>query len=341
VLATDYFLDALGDPEIGLKIREKNPKNLDAALRIALQLEVWTKDSYRLQQAETPRPADRRNREITKPGQPSGMEKRNEALQKEITEAKKTIEDIRKIGAKIKQELQETRKKVAEMEGRTARPLPVMYAGNAAGNMREPPRCFRCEELGHFIRNCPNFLPGTAPRTYALNNRPGLPSETRPVAEKKRWTCITAAYNRHTITAFLNTGSDVTIAGLSLVKKHKWKIYPYHITALLTATGADMVIDGIAKVLFEIGTQTLDTTVLISPDMTGLILGIDWRQNQKCLFDCAGHKVQVHGEWIPLQREPVTTNVRRIYVSKNVEFPPMQQTPVNARVSSGKLAEDV
>jgi len=102
-----------------------------------------------------------------------------------------------------------------------------------------------------------------------------------------------------------------------------------------------MMIDGVAKVPFKIGTQTLDTTILISPDMTGLILGIDWMQNQKCLFDCAGHKVQVRGEWIPLQREPVTTNVRRIYVSESVELPPMQQTPVNARVSSNKLAEYV
>ena len=100
-----------------------------------------------------------------------------------------------------------------------------------------------------------------------------------------------------------------------------------------------MMIDGIAKVPFKIRTQTLDTTVLISFDITGLILGIDWMQNQKCLFDCAGHKVQVHGEWILLRREPVTTNVRRIYVSENIELPPMQQTPVNARVSFGKLVE--
>jgi len=40
IMATDYFLDALGDPELGLKIRERNPENLDAALMIALQLEV-------------------------------------------------------------------------------------------------------------------------------------------------------------------------------------------------------------------------------------------------------------------------------------------------------------
>jgi len=80
VMATDYFLDALGDPDLGLKIRERNPENLNAALRIALQLEVWTKDSYRLQQAKTPRPSkNRRNKEITKPGQPSVLERKDKA----------------------------------------------------------------------------------------------------------------------------------------------------------------------------------------------------------------------------------------------------------------------
>jgi len=75
-MATDYFLDALGDPELALKIRERNPENLDSALRIALQLEVWTKDSYRLQQVETPRPTEnKKNREITKTGQPSALKK--------------------------------------------------------------------------------------------------------------------------------------------------------------------------------------------------------------------------------------------------------------------------
>ena len=75
-MATDYFLVALGDPKLGLKIRENNPKNLDAALRIELQLEVWAKDSYRLQQAETPRPSEnKRNREITKTSQPSVLKK--------------------------------------------------------------------------------------------------------------------------------------------------------------------------------------------------------------------------------------------------------------------------
>ena len=51
--------------------------------------------------------------------------------------------------------------------------------------------------------------------------------------------------------------------------------------------------------IFKIGTQTLDPAVLISPDITGLIFGINWMQNQECLFDCARRKLEVRGEWIP------------------------------------------
>ena len=219
VMATDYFPDALGDPELALKIRERNPEGLDATLRIELQLEVWTKDSYRSQQMETPRPAEnKRTREITKTGQPSAFEKRNEALQKEIAEAKKTIEDI-KTEAETKKEMEETRKKMAELKTRTARPPPVMYAGDAAGNVREQPRCFRCGDVGHNIWDCPNRPPGgTVPRTYAANTRAGPTSTVRPISEKQSWTCIDVTYNRSTITALLDTGSDITVAGAGLAK---------------------------------------------------------------------------------------------------------------------------
>ena len=89
-MATDYFLDALENPELGLKIRERNPEVLDAALAIALQSEVWTKDSYRLQQVETPRPTEsKKSKKITKPSQPFVLEKKNGVLEKKVSRSKK------------------------------------------------------------------------------------------------------------------------------------------------------------------------------------------------------------------------------------------------------------
>jgi len=96
-MAIDYFLEALGDSDFVLKIRKRQPENLDTALRIALQLEVWSQDTYRLRQTKTPRPAEaKKTREMTKTGPKSALKEKNEALQKKIAKAKKTIEDIRK-----------------------------------------------------------------------------------------------------------------------------------------------------------------------------------------------------------------------------------------------------
>jgi len=45
-MACDYFIDALNDPNFALKVPERFPRDLDAALRIAVQLEVWSKDVH-------------------------------------------------------------------------------------------------------------------------------------------------------------------------------------------------------------------------------------------------------------------------------------------------------
>lgn len=40
VMATDYFFDAMGDSESALRVRDRQPPNLNAALAIALQMKV-------------------------------------------------------------------------------------------------------------------------------------------------------------------------------------------------------------------------------------------------------------------------------------------------------------
>jgi len=76
----DHFLDALADPELALKTRERQPSDLDSVLRIALQLKVWTADTTRLKGAtKSDRSEPRRVREIGKLAEPS-----NETFQKEM-----------------------------------------------------------------------------------------------------------------------------------------------------------------------------------------------------------------------------------------------------------------
>jgi len=52
VISCDHFLDAIADPDLELKIRERQPSDLDSTLNIALQLEVWSADSERCREVQ-------------------------------------------------------------------------------------------------------------------------------------------------------------------------------------------------------------------------------------------------------------------------------------------------
>jgi len=58
-MACDYFIYSLNDPNLALKVRERSPKDLDSALKIALQLEVWANDAERTKQEQQPKKLSR------------------------------------------------------------------------------------------------------------------------------------------------------------------------------------------------------------------------------------------------------------------------------------------
>ena len=106
MMACDYFIDALDDPDFALKVRERFPKDLDAALRVALQLEVWSKDveqSY----LESKR-REHRTREIAKPEQ---KDEQTDLLEKQIAELQKQLTELQK-----KDQIALLTKRVAELE---------------------------------------------------------------------------------------------------------------------------------------------------------------------------------------------------------------------------------
>jgi len=90
-ISFDYFLDELADPDFALKVRERHPEDLDSALRIALQHEVWTKDFDRLRGEKMQEKSEvKRTREVTKT-EVAPVARANEALKKEVVNQKKRI----------------------------------------------------------------------------------------------------------------------------------------------------------------------------------------------------------------------------------------------------------
>jgi len=94
----DYFLDALDDPDFAVRVRERQPATLDAALAMALQMEVWAKNSRNRSSDVKPLGESKKTRKISQAStSESGLvEARSEVLQKEVTEAKKAAATSKK-----------------------------------------------------------------------------------------------------------------------------------------------------------------------------------------------------------------------------------------------------
>jgi len=122
---------------VGASLPKRHPEDLDSALRMALQLEVWTKDRARLRGEKTQeRNEVKKTREVTKT-EAAPTVRENEALKKEVADQKWKIAELEAQMAKNSIRDQQDEAKTAEAD---KRPRPFA--------------CWGCRELGHSLRTC-------------------------------------------------------------------------------------------------------------------------------------------------------------------------------------------
>jgi len=100
-------------------------------------------------------------------------------------------------------------------------------------------------------------------------------------------------YRRHRLHALLDTGSDITVAGNNLAKKLKWKICPHPKKSVKIVNGEEMVTCVAVYVPLRVGKKDIDSDILISPDITGLIIGIDRMEKQGYIWDFRQQRIMI------------------------------------------------
>jgi len=120
----DYFIDELVDPDFPLMVRERLPSNTDSALRIAVELEVWTKDVDRIRNEKKTESFCVISRKVTRT---NSFIKTKEELRKQVTElqiqsaqATLTSNGFNPVG--------DAERHVAERSGSNMRPRPKDFA---------------------------------------------------------------------------------------------------------------------------------------------------------------------------------------------------------------------
>ena len=142
-------------------------------------------------------------------------------------------------------------------------------------------------------------------------------------SNKLEKTCIRVKYRQHKLSALIDTGSDVSIAGQNVARQMGWPIYTHHTKEVSVANKETMCVTGVTRIWLRVGKRQIKAEILISPDFEGLILGYDWLQQQGS-FEWNFFKERVRlgrDNWVPMQNDEPVVKVRRIVATNDVVIP--------------------
>jgi hypothetical protein len=350
VMASDYFIDSLGDPQFALKIRERNPSSLDDTLRVALQLEAYQKDAERHRDASADEVAKLRGKPVrsvkVENEKVSTLEAELSAMRKELTELKACSQrNISQSSFPVQVGWQSAQ--------------PPLFSGMPMGQMSQhvrdtapklwaPRRCFNCGDQSHFKRDCPylseskNTSYSNAPRQVQQgnNNDQSMNAQTRSSSCMQGGRVyLQMKLKGEKVDCLLDSGSEVTLMPLCLLKKHRGIKMNATSKRIFAANRTELEIAGEAIVPLYIGGKCVFAEAFVTEDIGEVMLGIDFLSKNKCVWDFARNTITIQGITCILSSRPAPMLCRRIYAVNDVVLPPKHQTNVVVRATLNSLTE--
>ena len=323
-IATDYYIDGLDDPDFALKIRERNPASLDDALRIALQLEAWSRDSKR-NRGEVANKTKVRSASFLS----DDVNIRLTRIENDLQKCVETLANVAQLSSQVtRQEVDVDRpQQVTDVAIRTqphanAQPHRVASQPTVARSTNKSKTvCWACGEPGHVQRNCTNPRPqpnATQPDVRGLKKPPDDPAYLEMTLASKKVLCL------------MDSGCHVTLVPQSLVESvRSLHVKPVQYT-LRAANETDITVVGEVNLPLRLDGRHIRTPAFVSPDVEELMLGLNWLRKHRCMWDFAGNKIYVDGyAAVPVASKRIT-RCRRVYVQDTVVLAPNQETDVIA-----------
>jgi len=160
-------------------------------------------------------------------------------------------------------------------------------------------------------------------------------NNVRPIREKQVKTCIEVVYEGETISALVDTGSDVSITGDDVAWRFGWKVHEHPTKTVKMANVEEMIIHGAAKIPLRVGNRRVKSEILITPDLNGLIIGIDWLEKQgQFVWNFRDGRIKFEdGDWLELQNEEVSKRIRRVLITEDTLIPASGKVKANVGVT--------
>jgi len=315
-IACDYYVDSLDDFDFALKVRERAPTTLDDALRISLQLEAWSKEAQRNKHDDSGRAKikARGTGACNKPNEQS-LGARINSLETDLTKrfddfvamTKSLLESQRKHATKpdvagtkpsgFQPSSVPSQSSSPALAGETAQqsdPPRASWPGRQNKQRRPAGVCWGCGLPGHIQINCPQ----TSADTSA--NKPTEPQRKSEGAVNRGAKGLDRAHVYLRMQLFgkrvlclLDSSCELTLVPRSVVRSGQVAESSKRVWA---ANGIELAIDGEIELPLWLQGRCVPTRALVSADIEEIMLGVDWLQTHKCVWDFANSKLHVDGQ---------------------------------------------
>ena len=342
IIAKDAFLEAMRDRELSLKVREREPKNLDEAYRTALRLEAYQRTND----------ADDRRRQ---PNRVRGTQETDLSaqLQAQMDRFLNTQRDEqRKWQREMEKRMDEQFRVLRRSPPTTDEPSheirPERDRPGPPENQRREMTCFNCGRAGHIARNCRRDRryqnrqnrqtattepdASTPPDPVVMNHttRPRMPNRATSNA-----VYIRGEINGRPQLCLIDTGSEVslvpssTVDGLDLRSCNRF---------LMAANGSDINVLGEVRVPIKISKGFyIQTSFLVSDQITEPMLGMDWLREHRCRLGFGMGSLFVRRRRISLVKGNGSIWCRRVIVAEEVLVAPKSQRDIPIKTMYGDL----
>ena len=208
--------------------------------------------------------------------------------------------------------------------------------------------CFNCSQTGHISRNCreprkpdrrsPDRR-GAGVRTdqrsrKSSNTNSEVRESSSPVPSLRREAYLDVRFRGKTVCALLDSGAERCVVGRQLVSSDKWFETEERLN---TADGTPIPLLGELDISFEVSGEPARARVVVSEVITELILGIDWLQHNRCVWDFGNNSFTMDGHRGRLRCRQGEKSIRRLVVSHDIEIPARQMVEVPVWVTLPSL----
>ena len=339
-LAKEHFIDGLHSSDMRLRVKQARPKDLNDAVRHAVELEAYNRVERRKTEGQGYL-CSTNTTDIRAEGASGNIEKLTSTL-KLIQEDLKTLK-TQTAGSRSYMMPSQPR----DSRGDGSQDQQRSFSNTQSVSRRRPPprECFQCGSTEHLIRDC-DQKPKQAEGQRTSEDQPKAQDKGNDKSVKVSGPNNTGLYaaavvNDKPVYCLIDTGATLTIISTKvweLIDQLSSALAPFS-QIISTATGSPIEVSGKARVQIKMAKSLCYIDVIVANIENDLIVGLDFLKKMDCKIDVAKGTLTIQGQTIQLDCLGYV-GCSRIIASEMVQLPPLSERIISGTMVESSLNKD-